>query len=266
MAEDAPGQRRIDVGKTLLIGIVGSVIPLVGNVVGSFVADWSGGVGWLAVPVTAVGFGVVGAFATAHIEGDSQRSSPSGMPAGADAGMPASASGTPVRRRRRAMALPVGLLVTVLVLAGGGLAVAVGARYVVGWITGGQEGVDRLVSAKTVKDKDVTLTVSQVIHTSDFTRVTVTASNDRPNSITLPLFQNCTLRGADGTTLQADSFRSDWSETLAPGTHGQRGVVVFPGHLPSSLASASLSFATVFEAGFGGPKSLTVSGLALRPP
>lgn len=81
------------------------------------------------------------------------------------------------------------------------------------------------------------LTVSQVIHTSDFTRGTVTASNDRPNSIILPLFQNCTLRGAGRTTLQADSFRSDWSETLAPGTHGQRGVVVFPGHLPSSLAS-----------------------------
>ena len=130
------------------------------------------------------------------------------------------------------MALPIGLLVTVLVLAGGGLAVAAGARYVVGRITGDQEGTDRLVSAKSVKDKDVTLTVSQVIHTPDFTRVTVMASNDRPNSITLPLFQNCTLRGADGTTLQADSFRSDWSETLAPGTHGQRGIVVFPGHLP----------------------------------
>ena len=105
-----------------------------------------------------------------------------------------------------------------------------------------------------------------VIHTPDFTRVTVMASNDRPNSITLPLFQNCTPRGADGTTLQADSFRSDWSETLAPGTHDQRGIVVFPGHLPDSVRSASLSFATVFEAGFGGPKSLTVTGLALRPP
>lgn len=38
-AEDAPGQHRIDVGKTLLIGIVGSVIPIVGNVVSGLALD-----------------------------------------------------------------------------------------------------------------------------------------------------------------------------------------------------------------------------------
>ena len=103
------------------------------------------------------------------------------------------------------MALPIGLLVTVLVLAGGGLAVAAGARYVVGRITGDQEGTDRLVSAKSVTGQG---RHADRVGSSSTPRASpgspTMASNDRPTSITLPLFQNCTLRGADGTTLQAN--------------------------------------------------------------
>ena len=254
MTGQGSGRRRINFARTVLIGVVGSTIPLIGNVVGSLVADWSGGVSWLAVPVTAVVFGVIGAFATAHIEEripESGASPPSGMPA---------------RRKRRGMSLGVGLLVTVLVLAGGALAVALGARYAVGWLTGDEDGKPRLVQAKTTTNKNVALTVHQVLQTTHYTRVEVSVSNGLANEIRLNLFENCTLRALDRTTLQADPFRSDWSESVAPGARDQGGTIVFPGHVSDSATAAELSFASVWEAGFTGPKSLTVTGLALHAP
>lgn len=259
MSGGATGRRRVHVGRTILIGVVGSTIPLIGNVVASLVSAWSPAVSWVAVPVTAVVFGVIATFATAHVE----RTVPD-----PPAGPPAPSSAPPPRAPGRAgVSLPVGILVTALVLAAGGWAVAAGTRYAVGWITGNEDGPNRLVEPVSGGSSGVRLTVTEVRHTQHFTRVTASVDNGLRNSITLPLFQNCTLRGADGTTLQADPFRSSaWAESVAAGAKGQAGTIVFPGHLPNGVATASLSFATVFVAGFDGPRSLTVSGLKLRPP
>lgn len=258
MSDEASGRRRINVARTILIGVVGSTIPLIGNVVASFVSEWSAAVAWLAVPVTAVVFGVVGAFATAHVE----RRVPDHPPGATDVPSPPDS----YRHRHRGMSLPVGLLVAVLVLAAGGWAVASGTRYAVGWVTGTEDGPDRLVRPASSTSRGVTLTITAVRHTPHFTRVTATVDNRLKNSISLSLFQNCAVRGADGTTLQADPFRSDWTESVAAGVQGQGGTIVFPGHVPDAVATASLSFATVWEAGFDGPRSLTVGGIPLRPP
>jgi hypothetical protein len=213
----------------------------------------------VAVPVTAVVFGVIAALATAHVE----RAVPD-TPSGSSGQPPAPA---PRPRGRAGVSLPVGILVTVLVLAVGGWAVAAGTRYAVGWITGNEDGPNRLVQPVSGGSRGVALTVTDVWHTPHFTRVAASVDNGLRNSISLPLFQNCTLRGADGTTLQADPFRSStWAESVPAGVKGQAGTIVFPGHLPNAVATASLSFATVFEAGFDGPRSLSVSGLRLRPP
>jgi hypothetical protein len=67
--------------------------------------------------------------------------------------------------------------------------------------------------------------------------------------------------GSDGTTLQADPFRSHWSNTLAPGIP-QRGVIVFSGHLPPEVLRAALSFTQIFSLGGG---SITVRPLDLTP-
>ena len=76
-----------------------------------------------------------------------------------------------------------------------------------------------------------------------------------------PLYGYCVFAGSDGTTLQADPFRSRWSDTLAPGIL-QRGVIVFSGHLPAPVLQAALSFTQIFGPGGG---SITVRPLNLTP-
>jgi len=146
-----------------------------------------------------------------------------------------------------------------------GLGITVGVRYVVGWVTGDEPGFDRLVSEVTASDQDLALTVEEVVQTRHFTRVTVLADNDVGHTLSLPVFNNATLVSRRGAVLQADAFRSDWADSLAPGTT-QRGVIVFSGHLADSVKFARLNFATVFGAGFEGPRSMTVPNLRLRPP
>lgn len=55
-----------------------------------------------------------------------------------------------------------------------------------------------------------------VTYTAYFTRVGVAARNQTGAAVSLPLYGYCLLTGCDGTTLQADPFRSCWSDTLAP--------------------------------------------------
>jgi hypothetical protein len=94
--------------------------------------------------------------------------------------------------------------------------------------------------------------------------VELTVVNGLANTITLPVFGNATLSTADGTSLGGDPFRSSWNQTIAPG-QARRGTIVFPGHLDPGAATATLSFATVFEQGFDGPASIVVGGLELTP-
>jgi hypothetical protein len=98
------------------------------------------------------------------------------------------------------------------------LVVTEAVRYGVGYITGNEPGTDRLKSPATASDDGLTLTVESVTYTDHFTRVRLAARNETETALSLPLFGYCVLIGADGTTLQADPFRSRWSDTLAPGS------------------------------------------------
>ena len=257
-ASHRTGTRGVAVGKTLFIAAVCAVIPLIGNVVASFLTTWTGVKTWLVVPVV----GVVVAMITALIQAFGS--------APADGHSPSPARGYPpgdgyppyqVRSRRRTP-LWRALLIAVLVIGVGGAAATEGIRYAVGYFTGNEPGTSRWPSPASASSGGLTLTVESVTYTAHFTQVGVAASNQTGTSLTLPLFDNCVFVGGDGTTLQADAFRSRWSETLAPGSL-QRGVITFSGHLPAQVLAASLSFSTIFGRLGGG--SITVHSIKLTP-
>ncbi|TCO43635.1 hypothetical protein EV646_112212 [Kribbella antiqua] len=120
------------------------------------------------------------------------------------------------------------------------------------------------MSPATKNAAGLTLTVAKVERTRHFTRVEVTIKNNtESSSITLPLFENCVFSAADGTTLKADDFRSQWSQTVPPGAF-QRGTITFPGHLPDTATQARLSFSHIF--GTFEATAISVTGIRLFRP
>ena len=244
------GAHKVAVGKTLLIAAVCAIIPLIGNVTASFLTTWSGVGSWLAVPAVGVGVAMLTALIQAYGSASAEETAYS----------PAGRYPRP-RVRPRRTSLPRALLITILAIGVGGLGVTVGIRYAVGYVTGNEPGTSRLVQPATASAGGVTLTVESVAYTAHFTQVGVAARNQIGTSVSLPLFGYCVFTGSDGTTLEADPFRSRWSETLAPGIL-QRGVIVFSGHLPAPVLQAALSFTQIFGPGGG---SITVRPINLTP-
>jgi hypothetical protein len=241
---------RVAVGKTLLIAALCAIIPLIGNVVASFLTTWTGAVSWLVAPAIGVGVAMITALIQAY--GSAPHDEPSHPHAGTYPRPPA---------RPRGISLPLALVSVLLVIGVGGLAVTEGVRYAVGYITGNESGTNRLVQPATARAGGVALTVESVTYTAHFTRVGVAARNETDAALSLPLYGYCVFTGQEGTTLQADPFRSRWSDTLAPGSL-QRGVIIFNGHLPTSVLQAALSFTQIFGPGGG---SITVRDIPLRP-
>jgi hypothetical protein len=268
---EARGPRRVAVGKTLLIAAACAILPLIGNVVASFVTTWTGKATWLAGPA----IGVVAAMLTALIQAygaasDKERPGPRATPyptsrtpyPAARQRYPASWPPYPTARPRpRGIRLPVALVTALLVIGVGGLAITEGVRYAVGYISGNEPGTDQLVRPASASARGVALTVESVTYTAHFTRVGVAARNLTQETISLPLFGYCNFTGSNGTTLGADPFRSRWSDTLPPGVL-QRGVIVFKGHLDPSIRLASFSFTQIFGPSGG---SITVRHIELRP-
>jgi hypothetical protein len=253
---DAPPQRRtVNYPWVALSACVTLILGWAANAALAFITDWSGTLAWLAVPVATVVLAVATAFGTAHW----QLLEP--HPASGGRG---SAQG---RSPARSHQLPffMSALLTALAVGVVGLTLTLGVRFVTGWVTGDESGVDRLVAPRSTTDRGLTLKVEAVEQTRHFTRVTAVAVNRVGNPITLNLYQNAVLQARNGETLEADAFRSDWVENLSPGAT-QRGVIVFGGHLADQVAFAHLSFTRVFEDGFDGPKSIAVTELRLRPP
>jgi hypothetical protein len=231
-------------------------IPLAVNAIATFLTDWTGLATWLSSPA----LGLLGAVVTALIE-----KSPAPAPAPPPSASPRSSPRAATRRAGRPAGrgpTAAGVLAVMLavLVAGGGA--ALGVRYVVGWITGDETGRQVLLQPATGGTSDLSATVDGVEYTDHFTRVSLVVTNGGSTSVSLPLFGYCVLSGSDGTTLEADAFRSDWVGSIPPGGR-QRGVVVFPGHLPDAVLEASLSFTTVF--GPGGGDAMTVGPLVLSP-
>jgi hypothetical protein len=166
--------------------------------------------------------------------------------------------------RRRGTPVVSALLVVLLVVGVGGYAVTQGARYAVGYISGNESGPDWLARPASATSGQLTLTVDHVYYTRHFTRVEADVQNRGSETISLPVYGYCILTGADGSTLEADAFRSDWSETIPPGVPHHRGTVVFRGKLPGAATSATFSFTQVFGRLGGG--ALTVRGIQLHDP
>lgn len=279
--------RGVQLTRMLLIAAVIEAVGLAANAVTSLVTDKASGAGrWVLPPLIAV----IAAMAKALIDagrhpvaatrgaGAAGSGPPPGSPvpgAGGPGpyrppgGTPASygpgPGPAPVRhgapqQRRRWWAAALAILIVLVSCGGGGVAITAGVRYAVGYVTGNESGPDVLVRPVSGRAGGLTLTVEKVQYTDHFTRVTVVARNGGRESVGLPLFDNCVFAGADGTTLQADPFRSRWSETLAPGGT-QRGIITFPGKLPDRVGEASLSFSQVFALGGG---AATVPGIVLR--
>jgi hypothetical protein len=170
----------------------------------------------------------------------------------------------PVPQHERSRGIP-GFAAVLLVLAlcgGGAAAVTLGVRYVGGYVTGDESGVNVLRTQKSATSGSLTLTVRRVLITSHFTRVELSARNRGSSSLSLPVYGYSQFTAADGTTLSGDPFRSRWPTDIPPGVRID-GVVVFSGHLPSPTRRANFSFTQIFgKAG----DAITVTNLAIRPP
>jgi hypothetical protein len=167
------------------------------------------------------------------------------------------------------MPLPVVLLIAVLVIGLGGWGVTAGVRYTVGYVTGNEPGSEQLLKPVSGTADGLTVTVENVKRTSHFTRLDLAArSTTDAFQFTLSL-HGCVLRGADGTTLEADVFRSRWTEEVSPRSL-QRGTVTFKGHLPDSVTRAELTFNNLFSfpqqfpPSGPGPSSITVRDIRLH--
>ena len=274
----APASRgrvgRVRIGRVILVGGLANLLLVAAGVVIQFATDWTGIGTWIAAPLTGMAASMVALLKDALTR--PPEAEPAPPPAGpASAGAPGS-RGAPapyrttaptgiVQPRRRGVSVLVGVLVVVLVVGVVGVGVTYAVATVSGFVTGNQVGVDRLANGPVAVDSSgVVTTVERVEHTADFTRVELTVRNGLGNTITLPLYGNTTLSAEDGTTLDADAFRSSWSDTIPPGQL-RRGTIVFNGHLPDAGTTATLSFATVFEQGFTGPQSIAVPGLSIAP-
>lgn len=274
----APASRgrvgRVRIGRVILVGGLANLLLVAAGVVIQFATDWTGIGTWIAAPLTGMAASMVALLKDALTR--PPETEPVPPPAGpASAGAPGS-RGAPgphrttaptgiVQPRRRGVSVLVGVLVVVLVVGVVGVGVTYAVATVSGFVTGNQVGVDRLANGPVAVDSSgVVTTVERVEHTADFTRVELTVRNGLGNTITLPLYGNTTLSAEDGTTLDADAFRSSWSDTIPPGQL-RRGTIVFNGHLPDAGTTATLSFATVFEQGFTGPQSIAVPGLSIAP-
>ena len=238
-----------------------ALVPLIGNVVASFLTSWTGGRAWLVVPAVGVGIAMATALIQAYGSAGSEAPAPT-----APHPTPSPRSETYDYRRygqeQRGTPLALALVIGLLVLGVGGLAVTQAVRFAVGYITGNESGPDRLVQPATGSAGGLELTVENVWHTRHFTRVEVLARNETATSLSLPLFGYCVFSGQDGTTLRADPSRSNWSADIPPSVL-QRGTIVFNGHIPDAVRLASLSFTQIFGPGGG---SITVDNIGLRPP
>lgn len=155
------------------------------------------------------------------------------------------------------------VLLTVLLLGAGGWLVTAGVSYAVGYFSGNEMGVQRLERQVAAEARGVRVAALGVQSTAHFTRVEILVSNGTSSSISLPLFQNAVLTGPDGTTYDADPFRSNWQPQIPAG--GQRkGTLNFESQLPEGPTTVSLSFVTVFVQGFDGPRSITVPNIPLE--
>jgi hypothetical protein len=268
-------ERRTSLTSALLLAALTEVVVLVGAFLTTVLTDWAGRAAWLVAPVigvtVAMGKILVSEVASSRREtgervaAEREAASRPPLPGGRQRPPhmpPPRRRPVPTDRRRRGTPVAVAVVVVLLVMGVGGWGLAQGVRHVAGWVSGDEEGTERLAAPVSVTDQGLTLSVDSVVHTPRFTRVGILVTNGLANTVTLPVSGNAHLSAEGGRTIEGDGFRSDFSDTLPPGAV-RDGILVFPGHLSEGPTVATLSFATVFEQGFDGPDSLSLPGIQL---
>ncbi|MGW1346249.1 FHA domain-containing protein [Kribbella sp. NPDC002412] len=223
---------RVRLVRALLVGAAVLGLGLVINVVATFFADGVGGsLRWLVPPAIALIAAMVVALLDAIASEDRPR---------------AGRLDVPVLVAIGAVLLAVGV---------GGFALTAGVEYAAAYVTGKESGEDRLIKPVARTGAGVTVTVENVTYTSHFTRVEVAISNGSDQPLRLPLDGQAAFTGADGNSLKADGFRSQWPDSIAAGAV-EHGTITFKGHLPEGLTAATLTLRS-------GNPAIAVPGLAL---
>lgn len=172
--------------------------------------------------------------------------------------------------RKSGMSVVAAIVVLLVVAGGGGYALTLGFRQLFTSVVGladpasiarDETGTDRLKRSASATNGPLRLTVSKVVYTEHWTRVHIVAQNSGPESLSLPVFLNCELTAADGTTLGADPDASQWASEVPP-DGAISGDVLFKGHLPAAARTLSFAFAHVFSLAVD---SIRVKGIALKP-
>jgi hypothetical protein len=254
-------------GKTVVIAVVAGVATtFVGIATTSAIAyaqkDWSSPVGILIVAALAAVAALIPLLQKSQEKAPAAPAPVPPYPAVHSGRSPAvlypPARPTPARVSRR---VPVLVVLVILALCGGGAyGVTAVVQYAGGYVTGNEQGTERLAQRSSGTSGDLALEVTSVVVSSHFTRVTLTARNAGAVTITLPVYDNVLLISASGRTLQADTFRSKWPENVPPG-HEVSGTIVFPHDLGDGAVVASLSFARVFGTQGG---AVVVDGIQLN--
>lgn len=244
-------------GTALLFAAGINLVGLFGNTLTSFLTDLTPTWTWFITPVVGLAVALV-----TETLGHYRKDGGAKPKKGGSAGSPGRTHG-PHRQPVHTRPLALSFLVTLLLLGGGGWLVTAGVSYAVGYSSGNEEGVQRLESQVVAETQGVTVTILGVQSTPHFTRVEIRVNNGTSSSMSLPLFQNATLTAPDGTTFDADSFRSNWQPQIAPGGV-RKGTLNFESQLPAAATTVSLNFVTVFVQGFDGPRSITVPDIPLK--
>lgn len=251
------------VGKAVLIAVAVETVVVAVTLVVNFVTK-SAPAAWqvFLVPTTGVLIAGVKAGVDVIAARAKQRPEPvpsrSGYPDDVEPGPGMYRQRRSASRDRSGRSLVAVLVVLLAVCGGGGLVATAAVQYGYGWATGNETGPVVFEGAAAGTSGAVRLTVTQVMITRHFTRVDVTVQNTGRDAVSLPLFGNSQLVGAAGRVLNADSFRSQWSDNVVPGTT-QSGTINFTGKAPAG--NATLSFARIF--GPGGGISLVVKPIPI---
>jgi hypothetical protein len=229
--------RSTPVLRALLVAVVVNLVGALANAIANYALGWTALAPWLVAPIATV-VGELVLVVIDHVAG---------------------------RSTGRWFTGPLAAVLVVLLIGVVGSFGAVWAKYGVEWFTGNESGQQLLAQPVTNKKEGLAMSVTGVEETPHFLRVEVTLRNFTSNPLQIPVFAGAaTLNGRDGTTLSADSRRSHWTDTLAPGAT-QDGILVFPDDLPARVKRASLSLNHIVPGGFEGPTSITVRGLRLMP-
>lgn len=157
-------------------------------------------------------------------------------------------------RRRGGAGLVLGVVLVLVLCAGGGYALTTGVAWTADklsdiatppWLNKTRDpGTQRLAAPVSESSGPLTVEVQSVAVNDQVTMVKIHATNTGPDALTLPDFGGVQLT-IPGDTLQPDPAAGDWPRTVPAGGEAT-GTIVFDGVLPDGPAEITLAFTQIF--------------------